>query len=208
MPAASPPYRLLLADDHAVFRAGLRGYLDDQPDFEVVAEAARGDEVLTLVRQHRPDLLVLDVQMPGLSGTAVVRALREGGFDTHVLVLSAFEDPAYVEAFARLGATGFVTKSRPPASIVEALREAARGEPVWLVRQPVTSPVFALTARERELLVLLARGLSNEEMAARLNVSDSTVRNGLTTVYHKLGVTGARGAIAWAWRNRLVSHDD
>ena len=197
-------YRLLLADDHAVFRSGLKSLLHEEPDFEVVAEAATGAEVVPLVKEHHPDLVVLDVQMPGLNGPEVVRQLRGMGQDVRVIGLSAFDDVAYVERFARYGATGYVTKSRPPHVILDALREAAQGQPVWLVRQPLTSPLYRLTERERELLVLLAQGLSNEEMAARMDVSESTIRNTLTAVYQTLDVPTARAAIAWAWKHKLV----
>ena len=203
MPAL-PRYRLLLADDHAVFRSGLKSLLHEEPDFEVVAETASGAEVLGLVQEHRPDLVVLDVQMPGLSGPDVVRQLRSAAQDVRVIGLSAFDDAAYVERFARCGATGYVTKSRPPHVIVEALREAAQGEPVWLVRQPLTSPLYRLTEREREVLVLLAQGKPNEEISTLLRVSDSSIRNTLTIVYQKIDVPHARAAIAWAWKNKLV----
>ncbi len=121
-----------------------------------------------------------------------------------VLGLSAFDDAAYVERFARFGATGYVTKSRPPHIIVNAIREAAQGEPVWLVRQPLTSPLYRLTERERELLVLLGQGLSNEEMGRVLGISESTVRNTLTVIYQKIEVPHARAAVAWAWKHRLL----
>ncbi len=198
-------YRILLADDHAVFRAGLRRLLEDQPDLEVVGEAATGLQAVAMARRDKPDVLVLDVQMPEMPGPEVVFALRRSEPAVRIMGLSAYEDPAYVERFVRGGASGYVTKDRPPAMIVQAVRQVAEGMPVWLVRQPLMSPLYILTEREREVLGLLGAGLSNDEIAHALHVSESTVRNTLTTVYEKIGVAHARAAVAWAWRHHLVN---
>lgn len=207
-PMTEPPYRVLLADDHAVFREGLKALLHEEPDFIVVAEVADGTHVAKAVERTKPDLVVLDVQLPGLSGPEVACQLRSLGHTACIVGLSAFADAAYVERFARCGATGYIMKTRPPSVIVESLREAARGNQVWLVRQPVASPLAELTEKERGMLVELANGYSNDEIAARLHLSSSTVRNTLTSIYEKIGVPSARAAVAWAWRHKLVDNSD
>ncbi len=200
----SAPYRIVLADDHAVFRGGLRQLVEEDTTLQVVGEASNGQEALDLAERLLPDVLVLDIQMPGMSGPEVVTAVRERGLTTRILGLSAHDDPAYVERFLHGGALGFVTKDRPPALIVEAVRQVAQGMPIWLVRHPLESPLHALTERERDVLRLLGNGLTNDKIADQLSVAVSTVRNTLTSVYEKVGVATSREAIAWAWRNNLV----
>ncbi len=196
-------HRILLADDHAVFRAGLRKLIADDSAFEVVGEASSGPEVLSMVERLQPDVLVLDMHMPPMNGAEVVRRLNERGMRPRILVLSAFDDAPYVESMTELGVDGYVTKSRPPAMILLALHEVAEGRTSWLVQ--ASGPHVRLTARERDILGHLARGHSNEEIAAALDISEATVRNTLTVVYQKIDVTNARAAVAWAWANRLVT---
>jgi DNA-binding NarL/FixJ family response regulator len=198
------PFRILLADDHAVFREGLRRLIEEDAALSVVGEAANGEEALALAAELLPDVLVLDVQMPGMPGPEVARLIRDRGLSARVLGLSAHDDPAYVERFLNGGALGYVTKDRPPSLIVEAVRQVAQGMPIWLVRHPLTSPLHEMTERERDILRLLGSGLANEDIAVRLTVAESTVRNALTLIYDKIGVTTAREAVAWAWRHNLV----
>lgn len=200
----STPYRIVLADDHAVFRGGLRRLIEEDPTLHVVGEASNGEEALEVAERLLPDVLVLDIQMPGISGPEVVTAIRERGIATRILGLSAHDDPAYVERFLHGGALGYVTKDRPPALIVEAVRQVAQGMPIWLVRHPLESPLKEMSERERDVLRLLGKGLANEKIAEHLSVSESTVRNALTSIYGKLDVTTSREAIAWAWRHNLV----
>ncbi|MBE2186373.1 MAG: response regulator transcription factor [Rhodothermales bacterium] len=202
--SSSAPLRLVLADDHALFRSGLRSLLERTRTLAVVAEASSGREALEAVAQHAPDGLVLDVHMKDMLGTAVMQQLREQDVRVRVLVLSAHADVPYVEQMARAGANGYVTKDRSPLDIAEAVRRVVQGEEVWLVPQPLASPLLALHERERRVLVLLAQGLSNDAIAAEAGMAENTVRNYLTVIYEKLGVEGAREAIAWAWRNRVM----
>lgn len=202
--AADVPLRLVLADDHAVFRKGLRDLLEADGALAVVAEASTGHEALDAVARHAPDGLVLDIHMKDMMGTAVMQRLHERGAAVRVLVLSAHADVPYVEQMARAGAHGYVTKDRPPLVIANAARRVVQGEEVWLVPQPLASPLLALHERERRVLALLAQGLANDAIAAEAGMAENTVRNHLTAIYQKLGVDGAREAIAWAWRNRVV----
>lgn len=198
-----PRARLLIADDHEIFRSGLRQALADDPEIEVVGEASTGTHAVELCERLRPDVLVLDMQMPGLTGIQVVEALQERGLMPRTLVLSAFEDPPYVEAMQRLGVSGYIAKSRPPAMIQMAIRTVADGGTMWVV----AAPANPLTERERDVLVHLARGLQNDQIAAALHVGEGTVRNTLTQIYQKLGVDNARAAVAWAWAHRLLTPD-
>ncbi|MCA0269865.1 MAG: response regulator transcription factor [Bacteroidetes bacterium] len=202
--SSSAPLRLVLADDHALFRSGLRSLLERTRTLAVVAEASSGREALEAVAKHDPDGLVLDVHMKDMLGTAVMQQLREQDVRVRVLVLSAHADVPYVEQMARAGANGYVTKDRSPLDIAEAVRRVVQGEEVWLVPQPLASPLLVLHERERRVLVLLAQGLSNDAIAAEAGMAENTVRNHLTAIYEKLGVEGAREAIAWAWRNRVM----
>lgn len=202
--ASDVPLRLVLADDHAIFRAGLRDLLMHDGTLAVVAEASSGREALNAVAQHAPDGLILDVHMKDMLGTEVMQQLRDSGSAVRVLVLSAHDDVPYVEQMARAGANGYVTKNHAPPDIAQAARRVALGEEVWLVPQPLASPLLMLVERERRVLKLLAQGLSNEAIADALGMAPNTVRNHLTAIYEKLGVENAREAIAWAWRNRVV----
>jgi DNA-binding NarL/FixJ family response regulator len=198
------PYRIVLADDHAVFRGGLRRLIEEDPALEVVGEASDGEEAIDVAEALLPDVLVLDVQMPRMAGPEVVQVIRERAPGTRVLGLSAHDDPTYVERFLNGGALGYVTKDRPPSLIVEAVRQVAQGMPIWLVRHPLHSPLQVLTSRERDILRLLGSGISNDAIGEELSMAEATVRNTLTSIYAKIGVENVREAIAWAWRHNLV----
>jgi DNA-binding NarL/FixJ family response regulator len=195
---------IVLADDHPVVRSGICNFLSGEPDLKVVAEASGGKEALKLVRLHRPDVLVLDMEMPDLPGLEVARILKQEENPTRVLALSAYDDPAYVSGLLDNGAAGYITKEKPPALIIEAVRAVARGETRWFV-QPGSrnSTGSELTERELTVLGMLASGTSNALIAERLFISENTVRNHLARIYEKLHVTTSREAIAWAWREGL-----
>lgn len=206
----SAPVRVVVADDHPAFRAGIRAALERGGHVAVVAEASDAREALDAVVHARPDVLLLDVQMPGGGGLQVARALgewaeTEGTAAPRVLVLSAFNDSATVLALLDAGAAGYITKDQHPTAVREAVLAVHRGEGRWFVPIPKRPETLSpLTGREHEVLVGLARGLDNAELGARLRIAENTVRNHLAAVYGKLGVAGAREAIAWAWENGLV----
>lgn len=202
------PIRILLADDHPVWRSGIRALLSAEPDFEVVAEAADGEEALRLIRTLELDVALLDMEMPKVTGVEVARTVKEEGRAVRVLALSSYEDASYISGLLQNGASGYLTKDKPPALIVEAVRAVAGGEGRWFVRPASKSdPAAGLSDRERDVLGLLSRGRANGEIAEALFISENTVRNHLANIYAKLGVATAREAVAWAWRNGFASAD-
>ena len=199
-----PPTRVLVADDHPLWRAGVRALLDAQPDLAVVAEAADGAEVLRLLRSLDVDVVLLDVEMPGVSGVEVARAVQRDGLAARVLALSAHDEAEYVGGLLRAGASGYLTKENAPELVVEAVRAVARGEGRWFVRPAAGDDALAqaaLSEREREVLALLAQGLSNRDIGRTLFIAENTVRNHLSNLYDKTGAESVRALVVWAWRN-------
>ena len=198
----SPPtISVLVADDHPVWRSGIRHFLGGEPDLTVVAEAANGREALQLTRAKRPDVLLLDMEMPQMTGVEVARVVRSEGLPSKILALSSYDDEAYVTGLLKAGASGYITKDKSIPMIVEAVRAVARGEGRWFVQPTLQADQGPdLSEREREVLALLADGKSNGEIAEALAISENTVRNHLGKAYGKIGVGTAREAMAWAWR--------
>ncbi len=202
------PVRVVVADDHPMFRAGLVAALRDGGRIDVVGEAADGREALRLVDQLEPDVLVLDMQMPVMSGPEVALALRGVAGAPCILALSAYNDSATVHGLLDAGAAGYLPKDQHPNIVREAVLAVHRGEGRWFVPIPKRPDVLSpLTGREHEVLVAMARGLDNAAIGARLRIAENTVRNHLAAVYSKLGVGSAREAVAWAWENGLVKSE-
>jgi DNA-binding NarL/FixJ family response regulator len=201
-----PPVRVVIADDHPVVRSGIREMLDAADDLEVIGEAGSGEEALRVVEEKQPDVLLLDVEMPKLSGVEVAQHLQAESSPVRLLALSSYDDQEYVRGLLEGGASGYLTKENAPDLIVEAVRAVARGEVRWFV-QPAPPPDETpdLTPREADVLRLMARGLSNEQVAEELHLAESTVRKHATNVYRKLDVESAREAIAWAWQQGIMS---
>jgi DNA-binding NarL/FixJ family response regulator len=205
--------RVLLADDHPVVRAGIRNELQ-AAGIQVVGEAASGEQALRLVEELQPDVLVLDVEMPGLNGVEVARRLRERHPALPILVLSAYDHAAYVFGLLEAGATGYVLKDEALETIVMAVEGAVKGE-MWLSprvaakvtkralgREKATRP--ALSEREVEVLRLVAAGRTDGEIGQELSIAERTVRYHLRNIYDKLGVKARVEAVAWAVREGLV----
>jgi DNA-binding NarL/FixJ family response regulator len=208
----APPIRVVLADDHPLFRAGVRQLLD-AAGVAVVGEAGTGEEALALVHALRPDVLLLDMEMPVMTGVEVARRLHATGEEVRVLALSAYDDEQYVAELLACGAAGYLTKEEVPDRIVSAVRGIARGEGRWLspgaaeraARRPAAEPEGrALSPREEEVLRLIAQGLDNAAIAGHLFISESTVKNHVTNLFAKLGVRTRAEAVAWAWRSGLM----
>jgi len=195
--------RVLLVDDQPIFREGLRGVLSMFEDIEVVAEAGDGEEALRLCGTERPDVVLMDMKMPRLDGVATTRRLRTALPTARVVVLTTFDDDVYLLEGLRAGAVGYLLKDCSGERLVEAIRAAARGESVLqefavtrvvaeLARTPGRPPAAdeptGLSAREIEVVRLLARGLSNKEIAAALFVAEGTVKNHTSHIFSKLGV--------------------
>ena len=199
------PIRVLLADDHPLVRAGLRATLAAAPDLELVAEAATADEVQQACRQHRPDVVLLDLAMPGPPPAATVARLREDAPALRVIILTAHDEEAYVRALLALGVAGYVLKDEAPEALVQAIRSVMQGGS-WFssavirrLAQPDLPATAAgeLTARERQLLGLLAQGWHNARIADELHLSEQTVRNYVSRLYAKLGVRSRAEVMAW-----------
>ena len=199
------PVTVVVADDHPVFRSGIRDALEKGGQVEVVAEASDGGEALKHVRRHRPDVLLLDMNMPEVSGPEVAEALREDPEAPRILAVSAYNDSAYIHGLLDAGAAGYITKDQHPTAVREAVLAVHRGEGRWFVPIPKRPEMLSpLTGREHEVLVLMARGLDNGTIGERLRIAENTVRNHLAAVYSKLDVGSAREAVAWAWENGIV----
>jgi len=204
-----PPVRVVIADDHPVVRSGIRDLLDAADGLTVVGEATNGSEALDRVAEEHPDVLLLDVEMPELSGVEVAQQLKAESSPVRLLALSSYDDQEYVQGLLENGASGYLTKENAPQLIVEAVRAVAQGEVRWFV-QPARSQGSSadLTDRETEILQFMARGHSNGGIADELHLAESTVRKHATHIYRKLGVDSAREAIAWAWQNGIMGEHD
>jgi DNA-binding NarL/FixJ family response regulator len=208
--------RVILADDHAVVRKGIRDFLAEAGDIVVVAEAASGDEAFGLIREHKPDVAVLDIQMPGRTGIEVTRAVRAEQLRVGVLVLTAYDDDPFVMTALQAGANGYVLKTAEPEDIVAAVRAVYEGksalDPAILRKVmarlsggPPAGTVEALSAREIEVLRLAARGFTNKAIGVQLGISDRTVQGHLTNIYGKLSVASRTEAVTKAIQLGLVS---
>lgn len=217
--------RVVIADDQALVRSGLRLILEAQPDLDVVGEAGDGVEAVQLAREHAPDVVLMDIQMPRMDGiVATGRVCALPGRAPRVLVLTTFDQDDHLYDAARAGATGFLLKTAPPEQLVAAVRAAAAGETLLapsitrrlldeFTRRPppgtvVPPAVATLTDREREVLVLVARGLSNTEVARELVVSEGTVKSHLNRLLAKLGVRDRVQAVVLAYESGLVRPGD
>ena len=217
--------RILIVDDQALVRAGFRMILEAEPDFEVVGEAADGREAVDEVQRLRPDVVLMDVRMPGVDGIAATRRLLDRNTAAKVLMLTTFDMDEYVYEALRAGASGFLLKDVPPEQLVAGIRAVASGDALLApsvtrrmieeyVRRPPDAartppPALAdLTAREREVLELMARGRSNAEIADEFVVSETTVKTHVAHVLSKLGLRDRVQAVVFAYESGLVQPGD
>ena len=204
--------RVIVADDHSVVREGTRRILEQYSDLEVVGEGADGNEALELIRRLRPDVAILDIRMPGMSGIEVVRGMRELSVQTKAVMLSAYDDDEYIMALMEAGATGYILKTARASELVDAVRRVHQGEPVlhpsiavkvarlWerSRAEKTMAPSQQLTAREREVLELAAKGLRNKAIADSLVLSVRTVEGHVNSILTKLGVSSRVEAVLYA----------
>jgi DNA-binding NarL/FixJ family response regulator len=208
------PIRILIADDHPVFRFGLRALLDAVPDMDVIGDVTTGEAAITATAEARPDVVLMDISMPGIGGIEATRRIQSAQPDARILMLSMLEDDS-VFAAVRAGARGYVVKGAEPAEVLRAIRAVAEGEAIFspgiadrtlrffagqaALRGAALAgrdPAFAeLTEREREVLELIATGLTNTAIADRLVISPKTVRNYITEIFSKLQVADRAQAI-------------
>jgi DNA-binding NarL/FixJ family response regulator len=201
-----PPIRVVLADDHAVVRRGIRDFLAETGDIAVMAEAENGIQAYDQVSLHRPDVVLLDVQMPGSNGIDVARRLRANGLTVGILMLTAFDDPPYIKAAIEAGANGYVLKSSDADEIIEAIRAVHEGKTAFSAgltlpqtqRRSGDTLSYALTDREQDVLRLVARGLTNKAIGFQLSISDRTVQGHLANIYEKLGAASRTEAVTRA----------
>ncbi|MEV0995549.1 response regulator transcription factor [Nonomuraea sp. NPDC050202] len=208
--------RVVIADDQALLRGSFKVLVDSEPDLEVVGEAGTGAEAVEVVLERRPDVVLMDVRMPGMDGIEATRHIKD---IARVLVVTMFDLDAYVYDALRAGASGFLLKDTPPADLLAAIRVVAEGEALLaptvtrrlieeFTRTPVLPQVKGLegvTEREREVLLLIARGLSNREIAAHLQVSMATVKTHITRLLAKLEARDRAQLVIVAYESGLVS---
>jgi len=187
--------KVLLADDHAIVLEGLRALVDGEPDLRVVGSTTDGSSVLDLVDHLAPDVIVLDLELAGMKGVEVLAALRKRPTSPKVLVLTAYNDGESIRAALDAGADGLALKTQSPQQTVDAIRQVFAGQLVfpqaarrWLQERGRDGVADALTTRERQVWALVARGLSNRDIAKRLDLSDNTVKFHVQHLFHKLGV--------------------
>jgi DNA-binding NarL/FixJ family response regulator len=197
MPSSLPPIRVLLADDHKVVRAGIRRFLEQSGDIEIVAEAEDGESAKALIQQHKPDVAVLDIQMPNASGIEVTRWVRANLQGVGVLILTAYDDTPYVMGVLQAGANGYVLKTASPEELIQAVHDVHAGKSALdaTIARKVMTQMFdqhkpsayqPLTGRELEVLQLAAKGFTNKAIAVQLDISDRTVQGHLAHIFDKL----------------------
>ena len=216
------PIRVVLADDHAVVRKGIREFLEEAGDIQVIAEATTGAEAVALTLEHQPDVAVLDIQMPEMTGIEATRQIKAQAPAVHVLVLTAYDDDPYIFAMLQAGASGYVLKTAPSEELVRAVQAVARGESA--LDPAVTAKVMAqlasgrppgaqaavegLTERELEVLRLAAQGQTNRAIGHKLGISDRTVQGHLANIFGKLRVSTRTEAVLLAMKQGWITLDE
>jgi DNA-binding NarL/FixJ family response regulator len=210
--------RTLIADDHKIVRAGIRQFLETAPDIEVVVEAEDGEQAKSLIQSERPDVAVLDIQMPKATGIEVTRWAKANAQDVGILILTAYNDDPYVLAVLQAGANGFVLKTADPEAIIQAVRDVHAGKSVLdpsvtgalmaqMFSKQEAQPVQELTEREMEVLQLTARGYTNKAIGVQLGISDRTVQGHLAHIFDKLQASSRTEAVMRAVSLGWISQD-
>jgi len=215
--------RILIADDHAMLREGMRNLLEEEKDFQVVGEAANGEEAVRLVGELKPDIALMDIVMPKLNGLEATKQIKQLSPATSVLILTAYSDIRYIVELLEAGASGYLLKDAPGKEVVKAIRAVRAGESVLdpevtrkLVQrlaglsrsQEERATAGQLTAREMEILRWAARGLSNKEISEKLFISLRTVKAHMTNIFNKLGCSSRTDAIIKGLKQGYISLDD
>ena len=208
------PIRVMLVDDHTVVRSGLSAFLFAYDDLELVGEAASGERAIQLCQQFQPDVVLMDLVMPGMDGATATGLIREKCPEIQVIALTSFKEQELVEGALQAGAIGYLLKDVSADELANAIRSAAAGKPtlspeaaqvlIQATRAPAEKPGYDLTDREREVLALMVEGLNNNQIAARLIVSVSTAKFHVSSILSKLGVASRTEAVAVALQNNLV----
>ncbi|MBE7555574.1 MAG: response regulator transcription factor [Anaerolineales bacterium] len=216
------PIRVVLADDHTVVRKGIRDFLEEEGDIQVVAEATTGAEALALTLEHQPDVAVLDIQMPVMTGIEAARQIKAQAPSVQVLVLTAYDEDPYIFAMLQAGASGYVLKNAPSEELIRAVRTVAAGgsalDPVVTAKvmaqlntgKPLgaQAAIEKLTQREMDVLRLAAKGHTNRAIGLELNISDRTVQGHLANIFGKFGVTTRTEAVLLAMKQGWITLDE
>jgi NarL family two-component system response regulator LiaR len=214
------PITILIVDDHAMVRQGVRAFLDTQPDLKVIGEAANGEEGLKLAIQFVPDVVLMDLVMPGMDGVEATRQLKRASPRSQVVVLTSYHDDEYIFPAIRAGALSYVLKDIGPRDLADVVRKAATGEVVLnprvaarviqelqSLRGTQANPFTELSERELEVLRLIAAGLSNAEMAEKLVLSEKTIKGHVSNILSKLHLVDRTQAAVYAWREGIVHRE-
>ena len=214
------PITILLVDDHEVVRKGVRAYLETQPDFRVVGEASSGEEAIDFVTELIPDVVLMDLIMPGMDGIETTRRIKKVSPRTQVVVLTSFHEDAHIFPALKAGAISYILKDMKMDKLAETLRRAVRGEvtlhPRVAVRvlqnlrgdNPDAEPLFTeLTERELDVLKLIASGLTNSQIAEKLVISENTVKGHVSNVLSKLHVADRTQVAVYAWQRGIVHRE-
>lgn len=204
----SETIRILLADDHPLVRSGIRSTIAEEPDLELIAEATDAHEVQRLCELHQPDILLLDLSMPGPSPLETIAFVKESCVKTRVLVLTAYDDDVYVRSVVKAGVAGYLLKDEAVEALVSAIHAVVKGG-TWFSRRvvdkmfewhndPTQSALSELTNREREILEVIGQGWDNRKIASELNLAEQTVRNYVSRIYDKLNLHSRAEVIVWA----------
>jgi len=203
--------KILMADDHPVVRAGIRGMLETQPEFQVVAEAENGLEAFEQIAKLNPDVILMDLRMPEMDGVEAIGKIKEKYPDINILVLTTYDTDADIVRAVEAGATGYLLKDAPREELFRAVRGTAKGETVLapVVAARLMGKVRdhgeqALSAREIDVLMLVARGANNQDVAEKLHVSTATVKSHLIQIYQKLGVSDRTAAVTTAIERGII----
>ena len=206
------PIRVLLADDHPLVRSGIRATLAEETDICIVGEATNGGEAVALCESHAPDVVLLDLSMPGPTPLVTIADLARVQPDVRVLVLTAYDDDAYVHGVVRAGVAGYLLKDEATEALVSAIHAVVKGG-TWFSRAVVNkmftvrpdeeldNRVLELTARERELIEVIGRGWNNRRIAAEFDLAEQTVRNYVSRIYDKLSLRSRAEVVVWARKN-------
>jgi NarL family two-component system response regulator LiaR len=212
---------VLVVDDHKVVRQGVRAFMDTQPDLTVVGEAGAGEEAVALAAEHAPDVVIVDLVMPGMDGVEVTRQVKQVSPRTQVIVLTSYHQDEHIFPAIRAGALSYLLKDVGPAELADAVRKAANGEAVLHprvaarvvqelhgARHDSPNPFTELSDRELEVLRLIADGLNNADIAETLVISEKTVKSHVSNILNKLHLADRTQAAVYAWREGVVHRDD